>query len=331
MRSRWRGLNRLEKSLLAGMCVLAIGPFLLLGRATVALGVSVAVYLVLLPVLAGGLLTLYAELGLRRRVVCRRVQRAVTRGELVLHYQPQIGLLRGNVVAVEALVRWNHPRDGLVPPGAFLPALQDTALAKELDLHVLDLALAQAAAWRAEGRPLGVGVNMAPTWLLDPRLPDELERALNEHGLAAGALELEITELAFEDGRPFQRGLERVKEIGVGLALDDFGIGHSSLARLVQLPVDRLKIDRSFVAAMPMDRRAASVVRATIDVAHELDVLVVAEGVEQQVELRQLEALGCDLAQGFLFSPAVPAEALAERVEMLGRLTGVSNGRRRAL
>lgn len=329
MRSRWRGLNRLERSLLAGIWVLAIAPFLLLGRATVA--VSVAVYLVLLPALAGGLLTLYAELGFRRRLVGRRVQRAIGRGELVLHYQPQIGLLRGNVVSVEALVRWDHPRDGLMPPAAFLPALEETALARELDLHVLDMALAQAAAWRDEGRPLGVGVNIAPAWLLDQRLPDELERALSDHGLAPGALELEITELAFEDDRPFQRGLERVKEIGVGLALDDFGIGHSSLARLVQLPVDRLKIDRSFVAAMTRDRRAASVVRATIDVAHELDVLVVAEGVEQQVELRQLKALNCDLAQGYLFSPAVPAEAIAERVETLGRLAGVSNGLRRVL
>ena len=310
-----------------GTCALAVAPFVVFGTYDVPLAVSVAVYLALLPVLAVGLLTLYTELSLRRKIVRRRVRRAIDRGELVLHYQPQIGLRRGTVVGVEALVRWNHPRHGLMPPAAFLPALEETPLAKDLDLHVLDIALAQAAAWRAEGRPLGMGVNIAPAWLLDARLPDELERALAQHGVPPGVLELEITELAFEDGRLFQHGLERVKAIGVSIALDDFGIGHSSLSRLVQLPVDRLKIDRSFVAAMPTDRRAASVVRATIDVAHELDVMVVGEGVEQSLELKRLKALGCDLAQGYFFSPPVRAEGIAEGVERVRRLVEVSPGR----
>jgi EAL domain-containing protein (putative c-di-GMP-specific phosphodiesterase class I) len=305
---------------LTAFCALLLAPFLALGRERGAPLLSAVAYLALLPLLAAGVISIYSELRVRRALVSRTVRHAIERGELVVYYQPQFGLRRGTAVSAEALVRWNHPRHGLLPPSVFLPALEATPLARQLDLYVLRIALAQAAAWSEQGRPLGVAVNVDPSWLLDPALPTEVERALAKHHVPPGRLELEITELAFEGGGDVNRALLRVKEIGVSVALDDFGIGHSSLARLVTMPVDRLKIDRSFVTAMTSDRRAASVVRATIDVAHELDVLVVAEGVEQAPTLQRLGELGCDLAQGYLFSPPVPAEAMGERVEHVRRI-----------
>lgn len=330
MRTKWRRLTGAERAAVAAALVLAFIPFLLLQRVAT-LAAALAAYLALLPVLVAGLISLYSGLRLRKKVMGRRVTRAMRKGELVLHYQPQIGLHGGITGSVEALVRWSHPKDGLVPPGVFLPALEDTRLARQLDLHVLDLALAEAADWQRAGRSFTVAVNFSPTSLLEPPLADDMRAALQAHGLSPQCLELEITELGFDDGPALQRALDRVKAVGVRIALDDFGVGHSSLARLVTLPVDRLKIDRSFVAAMTTDRRADSVVRAAIDVAHDLDVQVVAEGVEDHTTLQRLLSLGCDLAQGYLFSPPVPAERLAERVEHVADLLGDHHGLRAPL
>ena len=317
MRAKWRELAPYERALVLAVYAIGFAPFLLLREVRTTVVGSAVVYLALLPVVLAVLLAWYRELKVHRAIQLVSLTRAIGNGQLVLHYQPQIALRPPAFASVEALVRRQHPKHGLQPPAAFLPAVTDSWLAKHLDLAVLELALEQFAAWQRRGDPIAVAVNFSPRSLLDATLAGDVEQALRRHGVPADALEVEVTELALEGGAGIHDALRRMRALGVRIALDDFGIGHSSLARLVELPVDRLKIDRVFVSGMATDRRSAAVVRATIDVAHELHLTTVAEGVEDAATLEQLAELGCDYAQGYFLSRPLPADEIPPYRESL--------------
>jgi diguanylate cyclase (GGDEF)-like protein len=239
------------------------------------------------------------------------LRRALERDELILHYQPKVDLQTGLVAGVEALVRWQHPKHGLRGPGAFLPHAEHTALMRPLTLHVLETALSQLAAWRAGGLDLHVAVNLAVQNLLDVRTPTHVARLLDRHGLPPSALTLEVTEsLMLHDPQRAGEVLADLKALGVGLALDDFGTGYSSLEHLKRLPVNELKIDKSFVMTMDREPADRAIVASTAALGRSLGLRVVAEGVESGAAASVLAAIGCDLAQGFHYSPPVPAAQL---------------------
>jgi diguanylate cyclase (GGDEF)-like protein len=237
---------------------------------------------------------------------------AIQRDELVLHYQPKVELSDGEARGVEALVRWDHPDRGLLAPGEFIPLAEQTGLIRSLTRWVLDEALRQVARWRAEGMTLTVAVNLSARTLLDPTLPEVVDRALRRHGLEAGALELEITESSLmADPSRARDILGRLRDLGVRLAIDDFGVGHSSLAYLGRLPVDDIKVDRSFVLGMEEDPGDAAIVRSTIELARSFGLETVAEGVETSWAWHRLAEMGCDRVQGYLLSRPMPAAELA--------------------
>ncbi|HET6547237.1 MAG TPA: EAL domain-containing protein [Solirubrobacter sp.] len=239
------------------------------------------------------------------------LRRALERDELILHYQPKVDLQSGLVAGVEALLRWQHPVHGLRGPGAFLPHAEHTALMRPLTLHVLESALSQLSAWRADGLDLHVAVNLAVQNLLDVRTPTHVARLLARHGLPPSALTLEVTEsLMLHDPQRAGEVLADLKALGVGLALDDFGTGYSSLEHLKRLPVNELKIDKSFVMTMDRDSADRAIVASTAALGRSLGLRVVAEGVESGAAASVLAAIGCDLAQGFHYSPPVPAAEL---------------------
>ena len=237
---------------------------------------------------------------------------ALERDELVVHYQPLIDLASRRTIGFEALVRWNHPARGMVPPLAFIPLAEETGLILPLGRAVLRAACRQAAAWRSEGAhgaSVFVSVNLSARQFAQPELPDEIAAVLAETGLEPSGLELEITESVLMDQS--ERGVQAlaaVRALGVRLVLDDFGTGYSSLSYLKHLPLDTIKIDRSFVSGIgePADR---SIVEAVVSLAHGLGIGVVAEGIETETQRRILMRIGCDTGQGHLFSPAVPAAA----------------------
>jgi len=244
---------------------------------------------------------------------------ALERDELVVHYQPLIELSGGRIVGFEALVRWQHPDRGLVPPLAFIPLAEETGLIVPLGRWVLRTACRAAAEWRsraaADGRPPFISVNLSAREFAQSELCDEVAAILAETGLEPAALELEITESALMDQT--ERGIESLaalRTLGVRLVLDDFGTGYSSLSYLKHLPLDMIKIDRSFVAGVeaPSDR---SIVEAVVSLAHGLGIGVVAEGIETEPQLEILRDLGCDLGQGYLFAPAAPADRAAALLE----------------
>jgi EAL domain-containing protein (putative c-di-GMP-specific phosphodiesterase class I) len=228
---------------------------------------------------------------------------ALERRELILHFQPQIALASGAVTGAEALVRWQHPERGLLPPGAFVPVVERTGASKALSEYVLSEAAAQLKSWRASGFDLSVAVNLTTFDLLDASLPGKISELLGAAGLPPDSLELEITEsLIMSDPQRVREVVERLKEIGIRLAIDDFGTGYSSLSYLKTLPVDVIKIDRSFVMAMGTNASDGAIVRSTIDLAHNLDLMVVAEGIEDEETLDELARCGCDVAQGYFIS-----------------------------
>jgi diguanylate cyclase (GGDEF)-like protein len=234
------------------------------------------------------------------------------RDQLVLHYQPKLDLRTGQVNGVEALVRWQHPTRGLLYPDAFLPLAEASGLLRRLTLTVLEIALRQANTWRRDGRPLTVAVNLSASNLLDTQLPAQIEMLLTTLSLPATLLELEITEtvLMADPVRALQV-LCGLRALGVRLAVDDYGTGYSSLSYLQDLPVDDLKLDRTFVTRSETDPRSAAIVRSTIALAHSLDMQIIAEGVESATVLRHLAQADCDLAQGYHICPPQPATELA--------------------
>ena len=229
--------------------------------------------------------------------------------EIVVHYQPIVDLHTQRVSGAESLVRWQHPSMGLLYPDKFLQTVEQTALIGPLTRHVLDRSIAQCVRWRAAGLDLTVAVNLSVRNLSDPRLPEDVERMLRRHGLPPAALQLEITEsMIMSDPERALATVNQLSQLGVRLAVDDFGTGHSSLANLRRLPIDELKIDRSFVTPMLHDENDLIIVRSTINMAHDLGLKTIAEGVEDASTLSELDDLGCDQVQGYHFSKPVPAE-----------------------
>ncbi|TFB54790.1 putative bifunctional diguanylate cyclase/phosphodiesterase [Cryobacterium tagatosivorans] len=236
---------------------------------------------------------------------------ALVSDELILHYQPKVDLATGDVHGVEALVRWNHPARGLLYPDAFLGLVEEAGLMPELTCLVLGQALDQAARWQEQGNPLTVSVNLSASSLKNADLPERIIAMVEARGLPPHALMLEITEEFLMADREKARAiLGRLRGGGIRIAIDDFGTGYSSLAYLRDLPVDELKLDRSFVMPMSDDTRAAALVASTINLAHSLGLRMVAEGVEDAAAYDELVGYGCDHAQGYHLSRPVPAAEL---------------------
>ncbi len=231
--------------------------------------------------------------------------------EFELYYQPQLDLATGRVSTVEALLRWPHPRLGFVPPLDFLRLAEEAGLMRDLTTLVLDQALEQCARWRAEGRALSVAVNVSATNIQDTGFSSLIRQQLERHELPAAALVLEITETTvISDFDRSARMITELRDLGCLVSIDDFGAGFTSLAYLSRLAVGELKLDRSFLPAVCDDATDYALVRATVDLAHALELEVVAEGVEDQAMLDALVRLGCDRAQGFHIAPPAPAAAL---------------------
>jgi diguanylate cyclase (GGDEF)-like protein len=248
-----------------------------------------------------------------RLTLLTELRRAIDRGQLVLHYQPKADLRTGEVSGVEALVRWQHPERGLIPPDEFIPPAQKTGVIGPLTTFILDEALRQCRTWTLQGIELCVAVNLSTRNLLDVHLPELVGELLARWEVPARLLELEITESTIlADPVRAMQILSRLDEMGIRLAIDDFGTGYSSLAYLKRLPVDELKIDKSFILGMEESENDAVIVRSTIDLGRNLGLRVVAEGVETARAWSRLAQLGCNLAQGYYLSRPVPADQLTE-------------------
>jgi diguanylate cyclase (GGDEF)-like protein len=251
----------------------------------------------------------YDEYSIDRLALAAQLRRGIARDELVVHYQPKAPLCGGPTMAVEALVRWNHPQLGRIGPGGFIPLAEQTGLIKPLTEWVLTSALRRCEVWRREGLQVTVSVNVSTRSLLDHDLPALIRASLARFHLPAAALQLEITEsrIVADLGRA-RRVLDEIRRMGVGIAIDDFGTGFSSLSQLQQLPIDEIKIDRSFVMRMETNRNDAVLVRSIIELARNLGLTVTAEGVETESTRCTLRELGCDLAQGFHIGRPAPAD-----------------------
>ncbi|BDT66615.1 hypothetical protein os1_07780 [Comamonadaceae bacterium OS-1] len=239
-----------------------------------------------------------------------QLRQAVEKEEFVLHYQPKIHLQTGKLTGVEALIRWNDPRTGLVPPGQFIPLLEETGLIYEVGRWALDKAIADHLRWRSAGLPaVRIAVNVSPLQLRHRGFIADIRQAIGQDAHAAAGLELEITEsLLMEDINLSIDSLQTIRAMGVSIAIDDFGTGFSSLSYLSRLPVDTVKIDRSFVVDMATGQQGLALVATIIDLAHALNLKVVAEGVETEEQSRLLRGLHCDELQGFLFSKPISVE-----------------------
>jgi diguanylate cyclase (GGDEF)-like protein len=246
-----------------------------------------------------------------RLVLAGELREGIGRDELVLHYQPKLSVATGEVVGVEALVRWRHPERGLVPPAEFIELAERTDVIGALTMNVLRMALGQVASWRRVGIRLPVAVNLPAQILLDRDLPGDIASMLARFGLAADSLVLEITEGSLiHDPHRSAQILDQLSGMGVRIAIDDFGTGYSSLAWLKRFPVDEIKVDRSFVTDLMDDESDAAIVRSTVELGRSLGMRVVAEGVETAEVLERLAEYGCDVVQGFLISRPVPAAQL---------------------
>ncbi len=249
--------------------------------------------------------------GAGRLRAIQELHTALDEDQLTLHYQPKLDLATDEVHDVEALVRWDHPTRGLLFPDSFLGLVEDAGLMRQLTQVVLEKSLDQAAVWQAEHREITVAVNLSASSLVDTGLPEQIAGLLAARGLPPTALQVEITEEFLMADRDRTREiLERLRAGGIQIAVDDFGTGYSSLAYLRELPIDELKLDRSFVFPMADDARAAALVFSTISLAHSLGLRMVAEGVENPAALRELAGHGCDQAQGYYISRGLPPAAL---------------------
>ena len=248
----------------------------------------------------------------RRLVLRAELRGALERREIILFYQPQVAVATGMVTGLEALARWQHPERGWVPPAEFIPVAERMGLIKPLTAHLTALALTQIGAWEKAGIAIPVAVNVSMRNLLDPRFPQMLEDTITSSGVDAARIKLEITESAVmaEPGRVLET-MHRLRSVGVRFSIDDFGTGYSSLSYLQRLPVEEIKIDRSFIAQLAKDEGSAAIVRATIELAGSLGLEVVAEGVEDEATLQILMQLGCSTAQGYHISRPLPVEEIA--------------------
>ena len=244
-----------------------------------------------------------------------RLRTALDLDQFVLHYQPKVDLVTGKVTSAEALIRWNDPQKGLVPPGHFIPILEETGLIYEVGLWALRQALGDYQRWRAAGlEPVRIAVNVSPLQLRHRHFVSALEQVIGSDPHAAQGLELEITEsLIMEDVERSSATLLAIRAMGMTIAIDDCGTGYSSLGQLSRLPVDTLKIDRTFVVDMVTGPRGLSLVSTIINLAHAFKLKVVAEGVETEEQSRLLRLMGCDEIQGFLFSRPVPVDVFEQK------------------
>jgi EAL domain-containing protein (putative c-di-GMP-specific phosphodiesterase class I) len=243
------------------------------------------------------------------------LRRALNADELTLHYQPKVDMRSHTVRSLEALVRWDHPEHGRIRPDEFVPLAERTGNISVLTAWVLKKALWQLREWREEGFEPDVSVNLSAADMSDPDIADFVIKQLQAFGVAPQRLVLEVTESAvMRETNNAIATMERLQQHGVRFSVDDFGTGFSSLAQFKQLPVDEIKIDKSFVLGLQPQSDDAVIVRSTIDLGHNLGVKVVAEGVETAIAWRMLLDLGCDLAQGYLISRPVPAEEVVARV-----------------
>jgi predicted signal transduction protein with EAL and GGDEF domain len=242
-----------------------------------------------------------------------QLRNALAHNEFVNYYQPKVDLATGRIHGVEALIRWVHPQRGLVPPSEFVPALEATGLIKEVGHRILEQAVADWQRWHDAGLPAPrIAVNVAAAQLRDGALVRSLREALASIGGNPAALSIEVTESVLISN--MERAIEvltQVRQLGLPVAIDDFGTGYSSLAYIVTLPVDEVKIDRSFIKKISTDAAYRGIVGTCVSLARNLSLKVVAEGVETEDQARELRALRCDMAQGFLYSPPVPADELA--------------------
>lgn len=251
----------------------------------------------------------------RRLKLLGELPRAINEGELRVHYQPKIDLRSSSVIGVEALVRWSHPEHGMIAPDEFIELAEVSGLVRELTRQVIDQSITQLRRWDDEGIHLTVAVNLSVRNFTDADLPIWVEQCLDRTEIEPSRLMLEITESEIMDDVVLALGvLERLSALGVRSSIDDFGTGYSSLSYLRQLPIDEIKIDRSFVGTMAVNQSDTVIVRSIIELGHNLDLDVVAEGVEDEWTLDSLRSLGCDQAQGFYFSRPVPADQIAEFV-----------------
>jgi len=260
------------------------------------------------------------DLNPRRLAMVPALRAAITAGEIELSFQPKIQLSTGEIRGVEALARWNSRKFGRVPPTEFIDLAEDTGLIRELTSNVLDQALVHTRSWLTAGVEIPVAVNLSMRNLFDDEFIQSVESRLERAGVPASLVEFEITEsTVMTDTAKALDAIGRLRAIGVGISLDDFGTGHSSLAHLQRLPVDQLKIDRSFVVNMAQNEKDAFIVRSTVTLGRDLGLKIVAEGVEDELTAGLLERLGCDLVQGrFISGPLSAAELmewLAKQIE----------------
>jgi diguanylate cyclase (GGDEF)-like protein len=242
-------------------------------------------------------------------------KRALEEDELLVEYQPQADLRTGRITSAEALVRWRHPIRGLISPVEFIPIVEQTDLVRPLARFVLGEAVRQGAAWRRAGLAIAVAVNLSTRNLLEPDLPDHVEALLTRYDLPARALELEVTETdIMADEKRADACLDRLRALGVRIAVDDFGTGESSYSRLRHLPIDVLKIDKSFIVALQSGGREVSIVKSMIDLGRNLGLRVVAEGAETDAAFQVLQELGCDYVQGYFVAWPMPADDLTQHL-----------------
>ena len=249
---------------------------------------------------------------LKRLKLYGELSSAISNKELALYYQPKIDIKTGKIKSVEALARWPHPVEGMISPGKFIPMIEQTGMIRPFTLWVLEEAIMQIKSWAQSGIDLSVAVNLSTRNLLDPSLPDYIQNLLNSHQVSANKLSLEITESAIMS-RPESAIalLERLHKMGFSLSIDDFGTGYSSLAYLKKLPVNEIKIDQSFVYGLITNEDDAVIVHSTIDLAHNLGLTVVAEGVESKEVHDMLTTLGCDISQGYYFTQPITNQELS--------------------
>jgi diguanylate cyclase (GGDEF)-like protein len=237
---------------------------------------------------------------------------ALDRGEITMHYQPQLSTSGLRPVGVEALMRWNSPRHGQIPPDIFIPVAEQTGQIRALTIWALNTALRQASDWKHAWGELSLAVNVPPELVAQPDLPELIQNALRLWGSDHIRLVLEITERSLMDSRNAFAILSRIRDMGVRVSIDDFGTGYSCLAYFKNLPVDELKVDRSFVAGLLIDPASTHISTLIIELAHRFGMTVVAEGVEDEATLRTLRRNGCDRVQGYLFKRAVPSDELEQ-------------------
>jgi EAL domain-containing protein (putative c-di-GMP-specific phosphodiesterase class I) len=246
------------------------------------------------------------------------LHRAVERRELIPHFQPVVDLATGRTVAVEALVRWQHPEHGLLEPSDFLPIAEGSGIMAELGRHILEESCRTVARWNAElslDAPLSVSVNLAAQQLVAPGFDADVRAVVEDTGIDPWLLWLEITESALmTDVRATERTLSALRDLGLHLSVDDFGTGYSSLTYLKRFPVESLKIDRSFVAGLGADAEDTTIVELLVELAHRLGISVVAEGIETAEQARLLSAMGCDYGQGYRFGRPMPAASVAQQL-----------------